>query len=141
MRPVAARSVTEGRAPGTHRHHSGDDVADNNPGWAVGPSLCERLQAEWTLAPAGYRNAEQEGDEQTGERGFARDRCDGGQGRAGTSCLFNRDAQPIDRCAQCARDLAQCAGDIGCGIQGAFGNAGLQIGLEWFGAHDGAFRA
>jgi hypothetical protein len=84
------------------------------------------------LAPARNRYAKQEGDEQAGQGRFTRYRGDCRERFTRLSGFVDDRGQPIDTGAQTADDFADCLGDVGCGVNGALGHAGLRGGLRNF---------
>ena len=82
--------------------------------------------ARFALAPPRYRNAEQEGNEQTCQRRFARDGADRGERLPWLSRGLDSVAQPIDCGSERRRDFGHCARDIGCGVDRSFRDAGLK---------------
>jgi hypothetical protein len=87
--------------------------------------------SDHVLASTRNRDAEQESNEQAGERRFARDRRNRRERPARLSRFLDRRGKTIDRCMQAPRDFTDRAGYIRRCIDGAFGHAGLGIGLRY----------
>lgn len=96
---------------------------------------------ERLLPPAGNRHAEEEGDEETSKRSFARDCRDGRESSAGLSRFLDGGGQTIDGGVQASGDFTDRAGDIRRRIDGTLGHAGLGRGLRYLRAQGRDLRA
>ncbi len=87
------------------------------------------------LAPSCDRDAEQESDEQAGQRRLARDRRNCREGSARPARFLDRRGQAVDGRVQASGDFTDRAGDIRRRIDGTLGHAGLGRGLRYLRAH------
>ena len=87
----------------------------------------------WILTPSRYGYAEQECDKKARKRRFAGNCADGRKRFARLPRGRNGQTQPVSRGLQIRVEFSDRARHVGCGIDGAFGGAGLN---GRFGCHE-----